>query len=72
MNVQWHVTGYALYQRCRMKIEEPFNWAETVGGMAQTVRRDLDRVCAQVRMKTAACNLARLPDLLAAFPRQPP
>jgi hypothetical protein len=39
--------GYALSQRRRKKIEEPFGWAKTVGGMAQTVHRGLDRVRAQ-------------------------
>ena len=58
--------GYALSQRCRKKIEEPFGWAKTVGGMAQTVHRGLDRVRAQFTMTMAACNLARLPKLLAA------
>ncbi|QFT65039.1 IS5 family transposase [Roseivivax sp. THAF30] len=57
--------GYALSQRCRKKIEEPFGWAKTVGGMAQTVHRGLDRVRAQFTMTMAACNLARLPKLLA-------
>ena len=28
--------GYAKSQRCRKKIEEPFGWAKTVGGLAQT------------------------------------
>lgn len=58
--------GYALSQRCRKKIEEPFGWAKTVGGMSQTVHRGLDRVRAQFTMNMAACNLARLPKLLAA------
>ena len=58
--------GYALSQRSRKKIEEPFGWAKTVGGMAQTVHRGLDRVRAQFTMTMAACNLARLPKLLAA------
>ena len=58
--------GYALSQRRRKKIEEPFGWAKTVGGMSQTVHRGLDRVCAQFTMTMAACNLARLPKLLAA------
>jgi IS5 family transposase len=61
-----HHPGYALSQRCRKKIEEPFGWAKTVGGMAQTVHRGLDRVRAQFTMTMAACNLARLPKLLAA------
>ena len=58
--------GYALSQRRRKKIEEPFGWAKTVGGMAQTVHRGLDRVRAQFTMTMAACNLARLPKLLAS------
>jgi len=58
--------GYAKSQRCRKKIEEPFGWAKTAGGMAQTVHRGLDRVRGQFTMTMAACNLARLPKLLAA------
>jgi len=57
---------YALSQRRRKKIEEPFGWAKTVGGMAQTVHRGLDKVRAQFTMTMAACNLARLPKLLTA------
>ncbi|MDR9394861.1 MAG: transposase, partial [Roseovarius sp.] len=58
--------GYAVSQRNRKKIEEPFSCAKTVGGMAQTAHRGLDRVRAQFTMTMAACNLARLPKLLAA------
>jgi len=58
--------GYVLSQRRRKKIEEPFGWAKTVGGMTQTAHRGLDRVRAQFTMTMAACNLARLPKLLAA------
>ena len=58
--------GYALSQRCRKKIEEPFGWAKTVRGMAQTVHRGIERVGAQFTMTMAASNLARLPKLLAA------
>jgi len=61
-----HHPGYAQSQRTRKKIEEPFGWAKTIGGMAQTVHRGLDRVRAQFTMTMAACNLARLPKLLAA------
>jgi len=59
-------SGYVLSQRRRKKIEEPFGWAKTTGGMAQTVHRGLDRVRAQFTMTMAACNLARLPKLLPA------
>jgi len=55
-----------LFQRRRKNIEVPFGWAKTVGGMAQTVTCGLNRVCVQFTMTMAACNLARLPKLLAA------
>ena len=58
--------GYALSQRARKKIEEPFGWAKTVGGMAQTVHRGIEKIRARFTMTMAACNLARLPRLLAA------
>ncbi|WP_096785913.1 IS5 family transposase [Rhodobacter sp. CZR27] len=57
--------GYAISQRCRKKIEEPFGWAKTVGPMAQTMLRGVKRIGAQFTLTMAACNLARLPRLLA-------
>jgi len=57
---------YAISQKRRKKIEEPFGWAKTVGPMAQTMRRGISRVGAQFTFTMAACNLARLPRLLAA------
>lgn len=57
--------GYALSQRHRKKIEEPFGWAKTVGCMAQTTLRGVERVCARFTLTMAANNLARLPKLLA-------
>ncbi|MBP6216160.1 MAG: IS5 family transposase [Luteimonas sp.] len=58
--------GYVFSQRRRKKIEEPFGWAKTIGGMAQTVYRGVERVRARFTLTMAACNLARLPRLLAA------
>lgn len=58
--------GYAVSQKRRKKIEEPFGWAKTVGTMAQTMLRGVDRLGAQFTLTMAACNLARLPKLLAA------
>ena len=46
-------------------IEEPFGWVKTIGGMAQTVLRGIERVRARFTLTMAACNLARLPRLLA-------
>ncbi len=57
--------GYAISQRHRKKDEEPFGWAKTVGGMAQTTLRGVERVCARFTLTMVANNLARLPRLLA-------
>ena len=58
--------GYALSQKHRKKIEEAFGWAKTVGGMAQTMYRGVERVRSRFIITMAANNLARLPKLLAA------
>jgi len=57
--------GYALSIRHRKRIEEAFGWAKTVGGKAQTVYRDVERVRSRFILTMAANNLARLPKLLA-------
>ena len=58
--------GYALSQKHRKKIEEPFGWAKTVGGLAQTMYRGVERVRSRFILTMAANNLARLPRLLDA------
>lgn len=58
--------GYALSIKHRKRIEEAFDWAKTVGGMAQTVYRGIERVRSRFILTMAANNLARLPRLLAA------
>lgn len=58
--------GCVLPQRRCKRIEEPFGWAKTVGGMAQTVYRGVERVRTRLTLTMAACNLARRPPLLAA------
>tara|TARA_R100001369_G_scaffold11704_5_gene25441 strand:- start:1922 stop:2248 length:327 start_codon:yes stop_codon:yes gene_type:complete len=58
--------GYALSIKHRKRIEEAFGWAKTVGGMAQTVYRSVERVRSHFILTMAANNLARLPRLLAA------
>lgn len=58
--------GYAKSQQRRKKIEEPFGWVKTVGGMAQTLYRGIERGRARFTLAMVACKLARLPKLLAA------
>ena len=58
--------GYGQSQKHRKKIEEAFGWAKTIGGMAQTMYRGVERVRSRFILTMAANNLARLPRLLTA------
>jgi hypothetical protein len=58
--------GYKVSQVIRKRIEEAFGWGKTVGPIAKTMLRGLERVGFQFKMTMAAYNLARLPKLLAA------
>jgi len=58
--------GYDLSIKHRKRIEEAFGWAKTVGCMAQTVFRGVERVRSRFILTMAANNLARLPRLLGA------
>jgi hypothetical protein len=43
-----------------------FGWVKTIGGVGQTVLRGTERVRARFTLTMLACNLAKLPRLLAA------
>jgi transposase len=58
--------GYAISQTIRKRAEEGFGWMKTVGGLRQTRHRGLPRVGWTFIFLAAACNLVRLPKLLAA------
>jgi transposase len=58
--------GYAASQRLRKRIEEGFGWIKTVGGLRKTRHRGTARVGWLFTLTAAACNLVRLPKLLAA------
>lgn len=58
--------GYAISQKKRKLVEEPFGWGKTVGPIRKTMLRGLQRVAAQFTLTMAAYNLAKLPRLLAA------
>jgi transposase len=57
--------GYSISQRLRKRIEEPFGWIKSVAGLRKTRHRGLSRVGWVVTLTAAACNLVRLPKLLA-------
>lgn len=50
----------------RKRMEEVFGWAKTVGSMAQTVYRGVERVRSRFILTMVANNLARLPRLPGA------
>jgi len=58
--------GYAISQRIRKRIEEPFGWIKQAAGLRKTRHRGLDRVGWMFTLNAAAYNLVRLPKLLAA------
>jgi hypothetical protein len=72
--------GYAISQCIRKRIlqvaidgrpgrdgdEEPFGWITEAGGLRPTKHRGRDRVGWMFTLRAAACNLIRLPRLLAA------
>jgi transposase len=57
--------GYGVSQCIRKRIEESFGWIKTTAGLAKTRHRGLDRVGWMFTLTAAACNLIRLPKLLA-------
>ena len=58
-------SGYAVSQRTRKRIEEAFGWIKTVGGLRKTRHRGTARVGWLFTLTATACNLVRLPKLLA-------
>jgi len=58
--------GYAVSQRTRKRIEEPFGWMKTIAGLRQTRHRGAARVGWMFTFAAAAYNLVRLPKLLGA------
>lgn len=58
--------GYAVSQRIRKRIETIFGWGKENGGMRRVLLRGLEQVGWAFALRAAACNLVRLPKLLAA------
>jgi transposase len=58
--------GYAISQRFRKRIEEPFGWMKTIAGLRQTKHRGTARVGWMFALAAAAYNLVKLPKLLDA------
>jgi transposase len=58
--------GYAISMSKRKRIEEPFGWIKTTGGLRKTRHRGRDLVEWFFVLTAAAYNLIRIPKLLAA------
>lgn len=58
--------GYAISQRIRKRIEEPFGWMKATAWLRKTRHRGLGRVGWIVTLTATAANLVRLPKLLVA------
>jgi transposase len=57
--------GYALSQRIRKRIEEPFGWIKTVAQLRKTRHRGTRRVGWMFTLAIAAYNIIRIPKLVA-------
>ena len=60
--------GYAVSQRKRKRIEEPFGWGKTIGGLARLMLllRGVEKLGFKFTLTMAGYNLIRLPKLIAA------
>ena len=57
--------GYAVSQRKRKRIEEPFGWG-TIGGLARPMLRGVKKLGFKFTLTRAGYNLISLPKLIAA------
>jgi transposase len=58
--------GYAVSQQKRKRIEEPFGWGKTIGGLARPMLRGVKRLAFKFILTMAGYNLIRLPKLIGA------
>lgn len=58
--------GYAVSQKKRKRIEEPFGWGKTIGGLARPMLRGVRKLGFKFTLTMAGYNLIRLPRLIEA------
>ncbi len=58
--------GYAVSQQKRKRIEEPFGWGKTIGGLARPMLRGVKKLGFKFTLTMAGYNLIKLPRLLGA------
>ena len=59
--------GYALSQKKRKLVEEPFGWGKVIGGLARPMRRGKAHIGYAFTFVMAAYDLVRLPKLLGGY-----
>jgi transposase len=59
--------GYAISQKKRKLVEEPFGWGKVIGGLARPMRRGTAHVGFAFTFVMAAYDLVRLPKLLGGY-----
>jgi transposase len=58
--------GYAISQQKRKRVEEPFGWGKTIGGLARPMLRGVKKLDFKFIWTMAAYDLVRLPRLIGA------
>ena len=59
--------GYAVSQKKRKLVEEPFGWGKVIGGLARPMRRGTAHIGYTFTFVMAAYDLVRLPKLLGGY-----
>lgn len=59
--------GYAVSQKKRKLVEEPFGWGKVIGGLARPMRRGTHHIGYAFTFVMAAYDLVRLPKLLGGY-----
>jgi transposase len=57
--------GYTVSQQKRKRVEEPFGWGKTIGGLARPMLRGVRKLGFKFTLTMAGYNLIRLPKLIA-------
>jgi hypothetical protein len=57
-------SGYEISQQKRKRVEEPFGWGKTIGGLARPMLRGVKKLDFQFSLTMAAYNLIKLPRLI--------
>ena len=63
-------SGYEISQQKRKRVEEPFGWGKTIGGLARPMLRGVKKLDFKFIFTMTAYDLVRLPKLIRA-PAEP-